>query len=340
MSSTSASATAVAAAAVGDGRRRRGVHPQLALHLGLELLHLPHRLEHVLPDLLEPGARLVELRLLLDLLEQLGELEQHDERVRQPGVRESPALAFGVRVSGVSPAHAQLLRHLVVALDGVEAALALPAADVGAGLDDVVVGDHGQSGCPGAIAALRRSATTAIDKHPAFVLRRRENRSHDASVKIRRRRVVLASAISGRGRTAELQELRRRRAALRRHRISRDHIFEEDTALCGDTSSSAPEKERRQLGAIRPSSTSRHDPRQGEGDDPRFHFAEASLGCLGGKGQRVTIGEVTVDTSGGDASAPVARDVSSKQSSRLTLAEEATRRRAPAEVAKVAATMG
>ena len=43
---------------------------------------------------------------------------------------------------------------------------------------------------------------------------------------------------------------------------------------------------------------------------PHALFAEASLAvCFGGKGQRVTIGEIKVDTSGGDAAAPVARDV-------------------------------
>ena len=51
-------------------------------------------------------------------------------------------LSFWSHLEFLVALHAQLLRHLVVALDGVEAALALPAADVGAGLDDVVVGDH------------------------------------------------------------------------------------------------------------------------------------------------------------------------------------------------------
>ena len=76
-------------------------------------------------------------------------------------------------------------------------------------------------------------------------------------------------------------------------------------------------------------------------------FAEATLAvCFGGKGQRVTIGEVTVDTSGGDASAPVARDVFVEAMGQpvapLTLAAERgdAEASAAAEVAKVAATMG
>ena len=91
--------------------------------------------------------------------------------------------------------------------------------------------------------------------------------------------------------------------------VSRDHIFEEDTAGL---------------------------------------FAEASLAvCFGGKGQRVTIGEIKVDTSGGDAAAPIARDVFVEAMGQpvapLTLgaAERGdAEASAAAEVAKVAATMG
>ena len=77
-------------------------------------------------------------------------------------------------------------------------------------------------------------------------------------------------------------------------------------------------------------------------------FAEATLAvCFGGKGQRVTIGEIKVDTSGGDAAAPIARDVFVEAMGQpvapLTLgaAERGdAEASAAAEVAKVAATMG
>ena len=150
--------------------------------------------------------------------------------------------------------------------------------------------------------------------------------------------------------------------------ISRDHIFEEDT-LCmhgdGRVFIRTLEKDwglmRMESGSsvrfildfntkslkIVLARTIRGKAKETVAEVPGL-FAEAQLAvCFGGKGQRVTIGETKVDTSGGDTAAPIARDVFVEAMGQpvapLTLgaAERGdAEASAAAEVAKVAATMG